>query len=156
MANEPTVLGDMQRFQQAAWNGQNALILAVVPSGAAAGLVGTKLVDAGQLTVTGVYRCLIPLAGLVGAVHVFLKATFATGTVSSDIDTLYWVRSPSNPTTWTKKTAATGDGSLTSTVLQDATLPASGTLAGEQYAVVDITLATAAACTFTMAEFCGV
>lgn len=152
MGNKAIVPGADDQYAQAAWGGQGPLVLAVVPTAAAQGLVGTNLVDAGQLTTLGVYRCLIPLAGMVSEVQIFLQATFGSGTVVSDIDTLYWVRSPNDPTTWTKKTAGSGDGSLSTTVLQSATL---STLAGEQYAVVDITLGTAAACTFTRAEWCG-
>ncbi len=151
MANQPTTLSTEDRFKQAAFGGQGPIRIAVVPSGGNAGLIGTNLVDAGQLTVLGVYRCLVPLTGLVSGVSVFLQATFASGTVVADLDSLYWVRSPTDPTTWTKKTAGTGDGSLTTTVLQTSTLVP----AGEQYAVLDITLGTAAACTFTRAEYCG-
>lgn len=147
----PTVLSIDDRFKQAALGGQGPIVIAAVPSGGNEALVGTLLVDAGQLTVLGVYRCLIPLSGLASGVSVYLQATFASGTVTSDLDSLYWVRSPSDPSTWTKKTAGSGDGALTTTVLRTATL----TPAGEQYAVLDITLATAAACTFTRAEYCG-
>lgn len=149
--SRPTVLSIDDRFKQAALGGQGPIVIAAVPSGGNEALVGTLLVDAGQLTVLGVYRCLIPLSGLASGVSVYLQATFASGTVTSDLDSLYWVRSPSDPSTWTKKTAGSGDGALTTTVVQTATL----TPAGEQYAVLDITLATAAACTFTRAEYCG-
>lgn len=151
MANQPTVLSTEQRFQQAAFGGQGPIRIAAVPAGGNAGLIGTNLVDAGELTVLGVYRCLIPLTGLVSGVSVFLKATFASGTVTSDLDSLYWVRTPTDTSTWTKKTAGSNDGALSSTVLQTSTL----TPSGEQYAVLDITLGTAAACTFTVGEYCG-
>lgn len=151
MANQPTVLSTEDRFKQAAFGGQGPIRIAAVPSGGNAGLIGTNLVDAGQLTVLGVYRCLIPLTGLVSSVSLFLKATFASGTVTTDFDSLYWVRTPTDTTTWTKKTAGSGDGAMTTATLQTITL----TPAGEQYAVLDITLGTAAACTFTQAEFCG-
>lgn len=151
MANQPTVLSTEDRFKQAAFGGQGPIRIAAVPSGGNAGLIGTNLVDAGQLTVLGVYRCLVPLTGLVSSVSLFLKATFASGTVTTDFDSLYWVRTPTDTTTWTKKTAGSGDGAMTTATLQTITL----TPAGEQYAVLDITLGTAAACTFTQAEFCG-
>lgn len=151
MANQPTVLSTEQRFQQAAFGGQGPIRIAAVPAGGNAGLIGTNLVDAGELTVLGVYRCLIPLTGLVSGVSVFLKATFASGTVTSDLDSLYWVRTPTDTSTWTKKTAGSNDGAMSSTVLQTSTL----TPSGEQYAVLDITLGTAAACTFTVGEYCG-
>lgn len=147
----PTVLSIEERYKQAALGGQGPIIIANVPVGGNAGLIGVNLVDAGQLTVLGTYRCLIPLSGLVSSVAVYLQATFASGTVTSDLDSLYWVRSVSDPSTWTKKAAGAGDGAMTTTVLQTATL----TPAGEQYAILDITLATAAACTFTRAEYCG-
>jgi hypothetical protein len=138
--------------RQALMNGQGPIIIAAVPATGDRSLVGTALVDAGQLTVLGVYRCLIPLAGMTSALQVFLTATFASGTVSSDLDTLYWVRSVNDPSGWTKKTAGASDGAMSTTVLQSATI---SSLAGEQWAILDITLATAAACTFTRAEFCG-
>ena len=146
-----TVLSSDGRFKQAALGGQGPIVIAAVPSGGNEALVGTLLVDAGSLTVLGTYRCLIPLSGLVSSVAVYLQATFASGTVTSGLDSLYWVRSVSDPSTWTKKTAGAGDGAMATTVLQTATL----TPAGEQYAILDITLATAAACTFTRAEYCG-
>lgn len=151
MANQPTVLSTEDRFKQAAFGGQGPIRIAAVPTGGNAGLIGTNLVDAGQLTVLGVYRCLVPLTGLVSSVSLFLKATFASGTVTTDFDSLYWVRTPTDTSTWTKKTAGSGDGAMTTATLQTITL----TPTGEQYAVLDITLATAAACTFTQAEYCG-
>ena len=151
MANQPIVPSTDQRYQQAAFGAQGPIRIAAVPSGGNAGLIGTNLVDAGQLTVLGVYRCLIPMSGLVSSLSVFLKATFASGTVTSDLDSLYWVRTPNDTTTWTKKTAGSGDGAMSTATLQTITL----TPAGEQYAVLDITLGTAAACTFTQAEYCG-
>lgn len=152
MANKSITLGAQERTSQAAWGAQAPLIIAAVPTGGDASLIGQNLVDAGQLTTLGVYRCLIPISGCVSSIQVHLTATFASGTVTSDLDTLYWVRTPSDTSTWSKKTAGSGDGSLTTTVLQTSTI---GTLTGEQFAVLDITLATAAACTFTRAEWNG-
>lgn len=151
--SQSIVPGNEQRLNQAACGAQGPIRIAAVPTGGDAGLIGRNLVDVGQLTVLGVYRCLIPLSGLVDTLQVFLTATFASGTVTSDLDTLYWVRTPTDPTTWSKKTAGTGDGALSTTVLQSSSI---GTLRGEQYAVLDITLGTAAACTFTRAEFNGI
>jgi len=153
MANQPITLGNEQRLNQAALGAQGPIRIAAVPAGGNAGLIGENLVDAGALTVLGVYRCLIPLSGLVDTLQVFLTATFASGTVTSDLDTLYWVRTPSDPSTWSKKTAGSGDGAMSTTVLQSSTIT---TLRGEQYAVLDITLGTAAACTFTRAEYNGI
>ena len=106
-----TVLSIDDRFKQAALGGQGPIVIAAVPSGGNEALVGTLLVDAGSLTVLGTYRCLIPLSGLVSSVAVYLQATFASGTVTSDLDSLYWVRSVSDPSTWTKKTL-TSDNNL--------------------------------------------
>lgn len=152
MPTQPTVPGRDAKFAQAAFGAQGPLIIATVPSGAAAGLIGTLLVDAGALTVAGVYNCLVPLAGCVSTCEVHLTATIAAGTASSAVDTLYWVRDPQNSTNWATKTSATGDGSLTTTELQTSTI---STLAGEQYALVAITLATSPNVTFTRAEFNG-
>lgn len=152
MANKSITLGAQERTNQAAWGAQGPLIIAAVPSGGDASLVGQNLVDAGQLTTLGVYRCLLDISGCVEAIQVFLTATFGSGTVASDLDTLYWVRTPSSTSTWSKKTAGTGDGPLSTTVQQASTI---STLAGERFAVLDITLATAAACTFTQAEWNG-
>lgn len=151
MAQNQFVPSVSQMERQAAFGAQGPILIADVPATGNRALIGNALVDAGQLTVLGVYRCLIPLAGMVSSVSLFLKATFASGTVTTDVDTLYWVRDPNNTSTWTKKTAASGDGAMTTATLQTVTI----TPAGEQYAVLDITLATAAACTFTQAEYMG-
>ena len=152
MSQNPVTPSESVLERQAAMGGQGPIIIAAVPATGDRSLIGTALVDAGQLTVLGVYRCLIPLAGMVSELQVFLNATFASGTVSSDLDTLYWVRNVNDTSGWSKKTAGGSDGALSTTVLQSSTI---ATLAGEQWAVLDITLGTAAACTFTRAEFCG-
>ena len=43
MANQNIVPTAAQRYEQAAWNAQGPLVLAVVPSAAPQGLVGTLL-----------------------------------------------------------------------------------------------------------------
>lgn len=143
----------VERLNQAALNGQGHLILAVVPATAANELVGQTLVTAGALTVAGVYRCLIPLAGMVSTLQVHLTATIAASTASSDLDTLYLVESATTPAGWTKKTAGTGDGALTTVTLQTSTIT---TLRGEQYAIMDITLGATPNVTFTRAEYNGI
>jgi hypothetical protein len=130
---------------------QAPLIIASVPAAGDRSLIGKALISAGQLTVLGVYRCIIPIAGLVSELQVHLTATFASGTVSSALDSAYWAQNPDDASSFVAKTSGTGDGSLTTTVLQTSTL----TPAGEKYAILDITLATAAACTFTRAEYNG-
>ena len=149
MSSRLTVPSPTMRVEQSALNGQGLLLIAVAPSGKQ-NVVGLPLVDAGQLDVLGVYRCLIPLAGAVSKLEVHLTATFGSGTVTSDLDTLYFVRDLNDPTTWSKKTAGSGDGALSTTVLQTSTIT---DLAGEQWAVLDLTLGTAAACTFTRGEW---
>ena len=151
MAQNQFVPSVSQLERNAAFGAQGPIIIAAVPAAGNAALVGTALVDAGQLTVLGLYRCLIPMSGMVSAVKLYLKATFASGTVTTDVDSLFWVRDPNLVSAWSKLTAATGDGAMTTTVLQTVSI----TPAGEQYAVLDFTLATAAACTFTQAEYMG-
>jgi hypothetical protein len=106
-----SALGDLKRYFE------DLLVIAAIPSGAAGDLIGTNLVDAGELTVQGDYYCLVPLGGMVTELEVFLKATFASGTVTSSLNTLYVVRNMSNPTAWTNKTAGSDDGALATTVL---------------------------------------
>ncbi|MGA0060505.1 MAG: hypothetical protein ACO3RU_13045 [Planctomycetota bacterium] len=152
MANETAVFSTEKKYQQAAWNGQGLLVLTSVPSAAANGLIGTKLVDAGALTVAGDYICLVPLAGMVSEVEVHLKATFASGTVSSANDTLYTIRDFTAPSSWTTKTGFSSDGALTTATLQSSTCAA---LKGEQYAQVKITIGATTSATFTVAEYNG-
>lgn len=141
-----------QRLDQAALNGQGLLIVAAAPTGKES-LIGKPLVDCGELDVLGTYRCLIPLAGMVSECNLYVQATFASGTVTTDANTLYFVRNLSDPSTWTAKTASTsGEGAMSTGTLQTINF---GTLVGEQWGVLDIVLGTAAACTFTRAEFCG-
>lgn len=150
--SRPLVPGREAKLDQSAFGGQGPLIIHSVPSGASGALVGALLTDAGALTVAGAYTCLIPIAGCVDTVEVHLKATISAGTASSATDTLYWVQNPSDASTWTVKTSATGDGSLTTTVLQSATITG---LKGEQYAQCVITLASSPNVTFTQAEWNG-
>jgi hypothetical protein len=127
-------ISDTAKERNAIFGSQAPLILAVVPAAADQTLVGKTLTDAGALTVAGVYRCLIPLAGMVSAVKVLLKATISAGTATSDVDSLYFTNQPQQPATWVKYTAASNDGSLTTVTLQTVTI----TPAGEQWAVVTL------------------
>ena len=129
---------------------QAPLIIASVPAAGDRSLIGKALISAGQLTVLGVYRCIIPIAGI-AALQVHLTATFASGTVSSALDSSYLNRNPDDASGFTAKTSGSSDGAMSTTVLQTSTL----TPAGERYAILDITLGTAAACTFTRAEYNG-
>jgi len=137
--------------RNAALGAQGPILIASVPATGDRSLIGKALISAGELDVVGVYRCIIPIAGLVSELQVHLTATFASGTVSSALDSAYWAQNPDDASSFVAKTSGTGDGSLTTTVLQTSTL----TPAGEKYAILDITLATAAACTFTRAEYNG-
>lgn len=153
MGKQMTVPSLERQLEQAVLGGQGLLVLAAVPSGADNGLVGTNLVDAGALTVNGDYYCLVPLGGMVTELEVFLKATFASGTVTSDLNTLYTVRNVSDPSTWVNKTAGADAGGMTSATLQE---PVITTLRGERFASLKLTLAGVASVTFTQAEFNGV
>jgi hypothetical protein len=142
-----------KRLEQSVLGGQGLLVIAAVPTAAANGLIGQNLVDAGALSVAGDYYCLVPLAGMVTEVEVHLNATFASGTVTSDLNSLYVVRNLSTPSTWVNKTAGADDGALTTTVLQTSDITG---LRGEQYASLKLTLAGGASATFTQAEYNGI
>jgi hypothetical protein len=142
-----------RRLEQAVTGAQGLLLIAAVPAGAANSLIGQYLVDAGELTEAGDYYCLIPLAGMVTELEVSLKATFASGTVTSDLGSLYYVRNFTAPATWVEKTAGANDGALTTATLQTSDL--SG-LRGEQFAFLKLTLAGGAEATFTQAEYNGI
>ena len=147
----PITIGLEQRYTQAACGAQDFLILAVVPESASQALVGVPLVSAGALTATGVYRCLVPIAGMASNLQVYLTAAWSGGTVTSDFDTLFhmsaWPTIPSK-----KGATVTGDGALTTATLQTIETTA---VNGEQYAVLDLTLAGTTSVTFSVAEFNG-
>lgn len=148
-------VGPVYKDQMAAWGVQDLLVISTVPSGAADSLRGTSLLSA-TLTTEGVYRCLVPMSGLVSELEVHVNATFAGGTVTlGGPDTLYLVTNATVSTGWTVKTAGTGDGALTTTVLRSSSVTG---MLGEQYAVVTITLASMSgnSVTFTVAEYNGV
>jgi hypothetical protein len=145
-------LGDSLKLMQGATGVQRRLLIAKVPATASASLIGRTLIEAGALTVAGIYRCLIPISGLASSLEVFLTAAWSGGTVSSDLDTLYFVGDTVDDTTWRKKTAGSGDGSLTTATPQSPTI---ATLKGEQYAVLDITLTGTSSVTFSVAEYNG-
>lgn len=145
-------LTEIQRLQQAGQGTQDGLVIIAVPTAGNQALRGARLLGA-TLAVNGIYYCLVPLSGIFTSLQVHLKATFSSGTVTSGgPDSLYLITDFTDPTTWTVKTAGTGDGALTSTVQQDSAL--SG-MAGEQYALVTITIAGGASAVFTMAEYNG-
>lgn len=153
MGNRTTIPSIEQQLEQAVLGGQGLLVLAAVPAAADNGLIGQNLVDAGALTVDGDYYCLVPLSGMVTEVQLALKATFASGTVTSDLNTLYVVRNMTDPSTWANKTAGTDVGAMTTATLQE---PYIDTLRGEQFAALKLTLASVASVTFTQAEYNGI
>lgn len=148
----PVPLGWQQKFQNSAWGVQDRLIIATVPSGASDGLRGQPL-EGQTLTVDGAYKCLIPITGVVDTLEVHLAATFGAGTVtSSGPDTLFYVDDATTDASWVVKTAGTGDGALTSTVRQSASVTG---MLGEQYALVTISIAGTSV-VFSQAEYNGV
>lgn len=148
-------LTEAEKHKQATWGAQDRIVIRAVPAGASAGLIGKTLVDAGALTVTGAYECLIPLSGFRAALDVILTATWSGGTVTSALNTLYYVSNAADPSSWTNKTAGSGAGAMTSTTRQTSTLAAAN-LKGEQFARVTLTLAGTTSVTFTQAEFNGI
>lgn len=145
-------LNEIQRIQQAACGAQDELVIVAVPAAGNTALVGKRLY--GQtLAVNGDYYCLIPLSGVFTEMQVHVKATFGSGTVTTaGPDTLYYVSDAQTPSTWTVKTSGTGDGALTTTVLQSPTVTG---MKGEQYAMFKLTVAGGASAVFTQAEYNG-
>ena len=147
-------ISDAQKFNQSQWGAQDRIVIAAVPAGAAGSLVSKALVDVGALTVAGVYECLVPISGFRSTVEVHLTATFAAGTVTSALNTLFYVSNAALPSTWTNKTAGSGAGAMTTTTRQTSSF-ATAALRGEQYARVTLTLAGTSSVTFTQAEYNG-
>lgn len=145
-------IGESQKIIQGAIGVQRRIVIAKVPATAEGSLVGKTLLEAGALTVNGIYRCLLPIAGLAAVLEVFLTATITGGTVTSDLDTLYFVGNSVDDSTWVKKSAGTGDGPLATGIMLTPTI---STLRGEEYAVLDLTLAGVTSVAFTVAEFNG-
>lgn len=148
-----TPLSETQKLKQAAFGGQNELVIVSVPSGASNALVGVALVDAGVLTVAGDYDVLVPLSGFVSKVEVHLLATIAAGTVTSQLNTTYFIADAGSPSTWVAKTAGTGAGALTTATRQSSYI---STIVGEQFAWLRLTIAGGSpSVTFTQAEYNG-
>lgn len=145
-------LSTEQRFQNAAWGMQDQIVLMAVPAGVAPALRGVALVNAGTLNIAGDYHCLIPLTGMVSKLEVHLTGTI-TGTITSDLNTTYFIPTVTDPTTYVVKQGASGDGALVNTTRQTSTI---ATLTGEQYAWLKITVATSSSVLFTQAEYNGV
>lgn len=141
-----------QRFQNAAWGVQELLTIIEVPAAASASLINQRLL--GQvLNVNGDYKCLIPLSGITTTLQVHVRATFASGSVTTaGPDSLYYVSKAQAGETFTVKGAGTGDGALSTTVIQTSTL---ASFNGEQYALFVITIGGGASATFTLAEYNG-
>lgn len=147
-------ISDAQKFNQSQWGAQDRIVIAAVPAAAAGSLVGKALLDAGALTVTGAYECLVPISGFRAGLDVILTATWSGGTVTSALNTLYYVSNAALPSSWTNKTAGSGAGAMTTATRQTSTL-AAASLKGEQYARVTLTLAGTTSVTFTQAEYNG-
>lgn len=153
MPANATAFIDKQKYDQAALGAQDYIIITAVPAAGDQSLVGQRLLNQ-VLTVNGDYDCLIPLYGLSTALEVHCRATLATKTASTDLDTLYMTVNPTDPTTYVEKTAGTGTGALSTTVRQTSTI---STLRGEQFALFTLSVAGAAgSVTVTQAEFNGI
>jgi hypothetical protein len=138
--------GYEKRVEQATFGGQGHLRVSAVPATGNKSIIGKRLIDctAGELGVAGDYYCDFYCSGL-SAVNVHLKATFASSTVVSDVYTTY-------ADGVTSYQGFSSDGSLTTTVLQTATLAAT---VGEQVVRVKLTLGATPVAVFTQAEFNG-
>jgi len=152
MGKQDISIGQERQVMQGAIGAQSLMVIAGVPAGASLELIGEVLLGK-TLTATGVYRVLVPIAGLASGLQCHLTATWSGGTVSSDLDSLFFVSDISNGATWTKKTAGTGDGAVTSTTRQTSTL---STIAGERYAVYDLTLTGTTSVVINQAEYNGI
>ena len=133
-------LGQNARFERS-MGFQESLYLSAVPAGAVA-KVGQSLVEA-DMSVAGVYYCDLSLEGLTSAIEVFLKATFGSGSCTSDAYSTYRDGT-------TKKTAFGGVGAMATTVLQSLTF----TPKGEQMARIKLTI-VGTAVDFTIGEANG-
>lgn len=128
--------------RQAAFGGQHYLVIDEAPAGAEA-LVGQRLV--GQtLTVAGDYFCNFPLSGCQGY-KVELQATFAAGSVTSDVNS-------TQKDGVTSRQGFSGDGALTTATKQTASL---ATIEGEQVGRAKITVGATTSAAFTLAECLG-
>lgn len=151
MPNVPP-LSTEQRFQNAAWGMQDQIVMMAVPAGVSPALRGVALVNAGTLNIAGDYHCLIPLTGMVSTLEVHLEGVI-TGTITSDLNTTYFITDVTDPATYTVKQGASNDGVLSDGTLQTSSI---ATLTGEQYAWLKITVATSSSVIFTQAEYNGV
>lgn len=153
MSANATAFIDKQKYDQAALGAQEWLVITAIPAAANQSLVGQRLLNQ-ELTVNGDYEVLIPLYGLVTALEVHVRATLATKTASTALNTLYMVSNPTDPATYVNKTAGTGTGALVSATRQSSTI---ATLRGEQFARLTLTVAGGAGTvTMTQAEFNGI
>lgn len=150
-------MSSYDKLNQASFGAQRALEITSAPTGAE-GVVGKKLINAGALTVNGDYYCRFELAGL-AEVIAHLTATFASGTVTSEIVSCYLIPTANvsdatahaNPYRYQ---SFSGHGALTSATRQTATLAATK---GEQVGILKLTLASmpVGGATFTQAEYNG-
>jgi hypothetical protein len=89
---------------------------------------------------------------MVSTLEVHLEGVI-TGTITSDLNTTYFITDVTDPATYTVKQAASNDGVLSDGTLQTSSI---ATLTGEQYAWLKITVATSSSVIFTQAEYNGV
>lgn len=115
---------------------QHALIITGAPAGATS-LIGKPLLEAGQLTVAGVYECAIVTAGL-GAADVHLMPSQFAGTAFAPSVALAYANGRK------LKTAVAGVNFVAATI-QKVSLP---TILGEHHAIVSFTLPAATTITF--------
>lgn len=114
-----------------------------IPAGAATALLNGRLIDAGVLTVAGVYECEFRVDGC-KSLDVRLKATFGSGSSTTSGGSSYADRV-------TALQAWTGAAAMSTTVEQALTIAA---LKGERYAKVIITT-VGVLVNFTVAEVFG-
>ena len=139
-------------YDYASMGAQASLVCVACPAGAEATILN-KTLDGVTLSVNGDYVFLIPIAGLT-SVKTNLRATLSSATVTS--------AGPDELAQFDPKvdsienavviTSGTGDGALSTGVLQTASLTPTGGL----YARVTITVASAGTAAFTVAEMVGV
>ena len=145
-------LSTEQRFQNSAWGMQDQIVLMAMPAGVSPALRGVALVNAGTLNIAGDYHCLIPLTGMVSKLEVHLRGA-VVGTITSDLNTTYFIPTLTDPTTYVAKQTASGDGALSTNTRQTSSI---ATLTGEQYAWLKITIAASGSVAFNQAEYNGV
>ena len=150
---DPKVLHSRAGATERATRGLQAQLICVEkPATAAASLIGAPL-NGKTLSIDGDYVCLIPLAGLASTLKVNVKATLTTATLSSAGPDEVFEFDPRtvDVANAVVLTSGTGDGALSTTVLQTASL----TLTGAMYARYTLTVGSAGTALITAAEVQG-